>query len=64
MNGLWFAGSLVHELRSAYDELLIDAMNLYEYNPNKFKVPAKEYFKGKIKLQKKIKKLLGGDGNV
>lgn len=48
------ACSLLAEVRAAFGELLIEAMNLYSYYPNNFRKTTEEYFKEEIELQKKL----------
>jgi hypothetical protein len=48
------AYSLLADLREAYEDLLIEAMNLYQYYPNNFRKTAEEYFKKEIELKKKL----------
>jgi len=48
------AYSLLADLRDAYEDLLIEAMNLYQYYPNNFRKTAEEYFKKEIELKKKL----------
>lgn len=46
--------AVLAEVRAAYDDLLIEAMDLYQYYPNNFRKTAEEYFKKEIELQKKL----------
>ena len=48
------AYSLLAEVRAAYDELLEDAICLYQHYPNNFRKTADEYFKKEIEIQKKL----------
>jgi hypothetical protein len=48
--------SLLAEARAAYDELLEDAICLYQHYPNNFRKTVGEYFKKEIEIQKKLSK--------
>lgn len=48
----------LEKLFIAYEDLLIEAMNLYEYYPNNFRKTVEKYFSQEIKIQEEYIKLL------
>ena len=52
-------GKLLQELLQSYNDLLEEAICLYQHYPNKFRKTAEEYFEEEIELLKKIDKYEG-----
>lgn len=46
--------AVLGEVQAIYDELLEEAMYLYQYYPNNFRKTVEEYFKKEIEMQKRI----------
>lgn len=49
--------SLIEGISESYEELLCEAINLYEYYPNNFRQTAERYFKEEIETKGEIEKL-------
>ena len=52
-------GKLLQELLQSYNDLLEEAICLYQHYPNNFRKTAEEYFKEEIELLKKFDKYEG-----
>jgi len=48
---------LLADVRAVLDDLLEDAVYLYQYYPNNYRKKDKEYFKKAFELQEKLKEL-------
>jgi len=44
----------IKEVRAAYEDLLIESMDLYIYYPNNSRKTAEEYFRKEIELNEKL----------
>lgn len=49
----------LQELLVGYNELLVEAINLYQHYPNNFRATAEEYFQSEINLWKKMSEHFG-----
>ena len=52
------SNAVLGEVRAVYDDLLEEAMYLYQYYPNNFRKTAEEYFKKEIEMQKSLSPLI------